>query len=154
MLKKLPANVGDVGSIPWVRKSPWRMKWQPTLIFLSEKSHGRKSLAGYSPWGRKRVKHDLATKWNNKSQVTFVMCSDQRIHWKCQSESRGLWFKGTCLKTLPSLLSFRPVSLACEDIQSNCQKCSVIRSWLFHQDIYSTKIPQKNWCWSQLHEWA
>ena len=36
---------------PWVRKIPWRKKWQPTPIFLPEKSHGQGSLAGYSPWG-------------------------------------------------------------------------------------------------------
>ena len=27
-------------------------EWQPTLVFLSEKSHGQRSLAGHSPWGR------------------------------------------------------------------------------------------------------
>ena len=37
----------------WVRKSPWRRKWQPTPVFLPGKSHGQKSLTGYSPWGRK-----------------------------------------------------------------------------------------------------
>ena len=41
---------------------PWRRKWQPTPVFLLEKSHGQRILAGYSPWGRKRVRHDLATK--------------------------------------------------------------------------------------------
>ena len=29
---------------------------------LAGKSHGQRSLADYSPWGRKRVGHDLATK--------------------------------------------------------------------------------------------
>ena len=38
---------------PWVGKIPWRRKWQPTPIFLSEKSYGQRSLAGYSPWGCK-----------------------------------------------------------------------------------------------------
>ena len=28
-------------------------KWQPTLVFLPEESHGRRSLGGYSPRGRK-----------------------------------------------------------------------------------------------------
>ena len=42
---------------PWVRKTPWRRKWQPTPIFLTGKSHGERSLAGYSPWGR-RVGHN------------------------------------------------------------------------------------------------
>ena len=30
----------------------WRRKWQPTPLFLPEKSHGQKSLVGYSWWGR------------------------------------------------------------------------------------------------------
>ena len=44
---------------PWVRRTPWRRKRQPTPIFLTGKSHGERSLAGYSPWGR-RVGHDWA----------------------------------------------------------------------------------------------
>ena len=34
---------------PWVGKIPWRRKWQPTPVFLPGKSHGQRSLAGYSP---------------------------------------------------------------------------------------------------------
>ena len=40
---------------------PWRRKWQPTLVFLAGESHGQRSLAGYSPWGGKRVGHNLVT---------------------------------------------------------------------------------------------
>ena len=38
---------------PWVRKIPWRRKWQPTPVFLPGTPHGQKSLEGYSPQGRK-----------------------------------------------------------------------------------------------------
>ena len=38
---------------PWVRKTPWRRKWQPTPILLPGKSLGRRSLVDCSPWGRK-----------------------------------------------------------------------------------------------------
>ena len=31
----------------------WRRKWQPTPVFLPGESHGQRSLAGYSSWGRK-----------------------------------------------------------------------------------------------------
>ena len=42
---------GDLGGVP---SSPsWRRKWQPAPVSLPRKSHGRRSLAGYSPWGRK-----------------------------------------------------------------------------------------------------
>ena len=30
----------------------WRRQWQPTLVLLPGKSHGRRSLVGCSPWGR------------------------------------------------------------------------------------------------------
>ena len=29
-----------------------RRQWQPTPVLLPGKSHGRRSLVGYSPWGR------------------------------------------------------------------------------------------------------
>ena len=46
-------NAGDPGLIPGLGRSPWRRKWQPTPVFLPEESHGRRSLVGYSPQGRK-----------------------------------------------------------------------------------------------------
>ena len=33
-------------------KHDWRRKWQPAPVFLSGKSHRRRSLVGCSPWGR------------------------------------------------------------------------------------------------------
>ena len=38
----------------WIKKIPWIKEWQPTPVFLPEESHGQKSLAGYSPWDRKK----------------------------------------------------------------------------------------------------
>ena len=46
------------GFDPWVRKMPWRRAWQPTPVFLPEKSHGQRSLAGYSSTGWQRVGND------------------------------------------------------------------------------------------------
>ena len=60
MVKNLPV-FRRCGFDSWVRKILWRRKWQPTPIFLPGKSHGQRSLLGYSPWGYKRVGHDLAT---------------------------------------------------------------------------------------------
>ena len=33
------------------KKFIWRRKWQHTPVFLPGKSHGQRSVAGYSPWG-------------------------------------------------------------------------------------------------------
>ena len=57
-VENLPASAGDscdLGSDPWVRKIPWRRKWQPTPVFLPRNSHGQRSLVGYSPLDGRRV---------------------------------------------------------------------------------------------------
>ena len=36
-----------------VGKIPWRKEWLPAPVFLPGKSHGQRSLAGYSLWGCK-----------------------------------------------------------------------------------------------------
>ena len=46
---------------PWVKKIPWRRKWQRIPVFLPGKFHGQRRLAGYSP-GVARAGHDLVTK--------------------------------------------------------------------------------------------
>ena len=43
------------GFDPWVRKIPWRRERLPTPVFMPGKSHGLRSLVGYSPWGRKEL---------------------------------------------------------------------------------------------------
>ena len=55
--------------------SYWRRKWHPTLVFLPGKSHGQRSMTGYSPWGRKRVGHDLATKQQQIQTYTIPVLS-------------------------------------------------------------------------------
>ena len=38
----------------------WRKQWQHTPVLLPEKSHGRRSLVGCSPWG---LKESVRTEW-------------------------------------------------------------------------------------------
>ena len=66
MVKNPPANAGDVGSIPRSGKSPGEGK-QLTPAFLPGKSHGQRSLAGYTPWGHKELD---TTKQLNKADIT------------------------------------------------------------------------------------
>jgi len=46
----------------------WRRKWQPTPVFLPEKSHRQRSLVDDSPWGHKRVVPNLVTKQQQKDK--------------------------------------------------------------------------------------
>ena len=43
------------GFNPWVGKITWRRKWQPTPVFVPEKSQGQRSLVGYSSWGHQEL---------------------------------------------------------------------------------------------------
>ena len=57
VVENLPANAGDSRFDLWIAKIPWRRKWQPTPVFLPGKSHGQRSLVGYSPRGHKGAGH-------------------------------------------------------------------------------------------------
>ena len=46
-------------------------KWQATPVFLPGKSHGQRSLVGYSPWRHKIVGPHLATK--QKHLLLFLL---------------------------------------------------------------------------------
>ena len=60
-------NVGDPGSIPRSGRSP-------TPVFLSGKSHGWRSLVGYSPRGRKES--DITERLHS---VTRSVCSNWEL---------------------------------------------------------------------------
>ena len=55
---------------PWVGKIPWSRKRQSTLALLPRKSHGQRSLAGYSPWGHKES--DTTESLNNSSNRALL----------------------------------------------------------------------------------
>ena len=84
---------------PWVRKIPWRRKWQPTPVFLPGESHGQRSLAAYSPQGR-RVGHDWSdlacmcanTKGPRSPVLMLPLAHDGRV-----------WFLHTWEKEPPNL---------------------------------------------------
>ena len=75
------------GFDPWVRKIPRIRKQQPTPVLLPRKFHGWKSLAGYSPWGRKesdtteqlhslthsRIAGRFFTIWATRMKSKFLM---------------------------------------------------------------------------------
>ena len=72
-VKNLPANAGDVGSIPGSGRSPGERNGNSLQYScLGNKSHGQRSLGGYSPWDLKRVGHNLVT----KQQFIFKLIQD------------------------------------------------------------------------------
>ena len=60
VVKTPPANEGDTGSIPGSGRFP--EEGNGNLLQYSCLEHEQRNLAGYSPWGLKRVGHNWATK--------------------------------------------------------------------------------------------
>ena len=76
MVKRL-TQCRKPGYHPWVGKITSRKKWQPTPIHLPGKSHGWRSLAGYSPWGFKES--DTTEQFHFHSEDTrFLVQSSPR----------------------------------------------------------------------------
>ena len=70
---------GDVkrhGFDPWVRKIPWRKKWQPAPVFLPGESHGQRSLAGYSHGIRKSCTEWLTLELREVESLTIRAASE------------------------------------------------------------------------------
>ena len=65
-VKNPPANAEDSGDgfNPWVGKTPWRRKWQPTPVSLSGKSHG------WRAW--RATVHGVAKSWTRLSDQTTI----------------------------------------------------------------------------------
>ena len=88
---------GGPGFDPWVGKIPWKRKWQPTPVLLSGKSHGRRSLAGYSPWGRNEsaMTEQLSLSFSTKkdilsSSLLLFRCSVMPHFFQCHGLQQAM----------------------------------------------------------------
>ena len=69
MVKNLPAmQATQVGSLG--QEDPLEKEMAITPVFLPGKSHGQRSPAGYSPWGRKESD---TTEHTNTNKVSLVI---------------------------------------------------------------------------------
>ena len=83
-----PANAGDArdkGSIPELGRCPEVGNWQPDPLFLPGESHEQRSLASYSPWGRKELDMTLYTH-------THTQQKDFSFSWKRLSQGKNTLF--------------------------------------------------------------
>ena len=101
----LPCHPSGTSFCSQVPPSPcWRRKCQPPSIFIPGKSHGQRSLVGYSPWGHKESN---TTEWlNNKTppeHLWFLYFSATGLH--C------VWRKGERRQSCRLALSSLPPAL-------------------------------------------
>ena len=60
-----------LGFDSWLRKIPWRRQWQPTPVFLLGKSHGQRSLAGYTV--HRVTKSDWSTEYTCTHMIIVII---------------------------------------------------------------------------------
>ena len=72
VVENSPANAGDMGLIPGSRRSPGEGNGNPFQYgnLLPGKSHGQRSLVGYSPWSHKEQD---TTERISTAQHIFIM---------------------------------------------------------------------------------
>ena len=68
--KESSYNVGDLGSIPGLGRSPGGGHGNPLQYSCLEKPHGQRSLVGYSPWGRKEL--DMTEQLSKQHSISLA----------------------------------------------------------------------------------
>ena len=111
MVKNLSVNAGDTRD-PWVRKIPWRRKWQPTPVFLpGEFWRARvpkvaKSRTQLSNWACVHTPRAEATN-SYLSQTGFhLLIAEKRRHFKRHNRQECKWVKLTDLEN-KSVVNFK-----------------------------------------------
>ena len=128
-VKNLPASAGNMSSVPaWIRKIPWRRKWQAIAVFLPGKSHGQSCMAGYSSQGYKEL--DMAEHkytQHNTSNKHFLL-----------SHGVWSWWIGSFTTAINKLFTSWYTEWGLNKIIT---KCSVTKSCLTLCDPMDCSIP-------------
>ena len=126
----------------WVGKILQRRKWQPTPVFLPGKFHGRRNLAGYSPWGHK-VGHSWAH--THTHTHTHTICCTLQLNFSflfapCFNFSTRSYSVLSCFSPLSSVLNCKleraagSASVYCS-LWCPTQHCAEVSvSWMFIND--------------------
>ena len=94
VIKNLPANEGDVGSVPGLGGSPEGGNGNPFQCSCLEKFHGQRNPVGYRPWG---LKESDTTEHRYISLPRLIKKKNRRF---IRSQS-PLSFPGSKLDVLP-----------------------------------------------------
>ena len=133
------------GFDPWVGKVPWRRTWQLTPEFLPRESEGQRSLAGYSPLGR-RVGHDWSDLAHSLPQDRWnIPPTHQPKKWPTPIKTDSL-LPGCS----PRLLRWPILCGVCFSLNESTSYLSLSHTELFLQ--WSIKNLKSIKSWSQLKD--
>ena len=145
--------------IAFLRDS-WRRKWHPTPVFLPGKSHRRRGMVDYSPWGRKESDmterlHFLGTGMKTDLFQSCGYCWVFQICWHIEcstftASSFRIWNSSTGIPSHPLALLIVMLSKAYLTAHSRMSGSSWVitplwlagswRSFLYSSSMYSCHI--------------
>ena len=103
-------------------------KWKPIPAFLSGKSHGQRSLAGYSPQGCNSIGHDLATEQSKR--VPFSPDSFQQLLFAdFFDDGHSDWCEVIPHCSFSDHLKFICLIFGCAALGCGTQACSSSGEW-------------------------
>ena len=123
--KESTCIAGDLGSIPELRRPPWRRAWQPTPAFSPGESHGQRSLEGYSWCGHKESN---TAEWLSTAKHSYAK-PRQLLKSKYITLSTKVW--------IVKATAFPVVEYRCE-------------SWTIKKAAHWRINAFKLWCWKRL----
>ena len=121
---------------PWVWKIPWRRIWQPTSVSLPGKSHGHRSLVGYSPWGRK----ELGT--TERLTLTSLLIQHQSLFLSVMLANSVLSLVSILSRVHPDLFKHKLLSQIC--IFFLVEQTSIFRSCRHCPPKETLRFPYKD----------
>ena len=125
-VKNLPANAGDSRRRfdPWVRKTPWRRKWQSTPESPG-KVHGQRGLEGCSPLSHKEL--DMMERLSTHTQAHPAFLCNPHLYW-------DIWIHKCvlCLLSVPSICLEAP-----EKEITCCVHCFIPRTYTKTKQLFS-----------------
>ena len=146
-------------------------------MFLLGKPHGQRSLVDYSPWGHKNVRHNLATKWQQRrgkdycslplslSLSVSLPCEDTSERQPPINQEKDLHqeldpvgtlisdFHIACRTTRNKCLLFKPSSLQYSvTVPQNDEDKGQFQRW--HVDLAIGEDKHLGWSSSLSQDWA
>ena len=88
---------GGPGFDPWLGKSPWRRKWQPPPVSPPGEPHGRRSLFGHSPPGRRESDKPERRHFHFPARVLLLT-------WLCRGPPLRPWWGSPSARVEADLL--------------------------------------------------
>ena len=147
-------NAGDLSSIPGLGRSPGEENGNRLQSSCLEKSHGRRSLVGYSPWGRKESDttewlHFLSLSLSNTSSMfdfkpRTLIWEDVSLvgSWACAQASSSIPLIQATLLSPESTAKHVSLRLGCLECFSPFACLSAFLLVLFRSDPTSERPSQ------------